>query len=136
MELIKFPFRARVLQKKGLDSKSRRCAIDLEIREIDAAIAALRTRKRRLLTEYRKELYAGISGSAVVIASLMLQAPYAASSVPLPPSSIPLSASSSSARLSTLSAAIRFAIRQTPSLSVGSRKKSATVGGHNASASA
>lgn len=63
VEPLKFPYRARVLLRKGLNFKDKRCELDIEIREIENAIAALRARKRLLLIEYRRELYAGLSAN-------------------------------------------------------------------------
>jgi hypothetical protein len=134
VELVKFPYRARVMFRKGLNFKDKRCELDIEIREIDAAIAALRARKRTLLIEYRRELCAGLGG--VVALSLIVAGHYAASSLPLSPASMPVSASSTTERLSGLNAAIRFAIAHTPSWSLGSRNRSPGLQSRKASAKA
>ena len=54
--LLKFPAKARETPPAGLEIRDRQDELDTAIREVDVAIAALRSRKRVLLAEYQREL--------------------------------------------------------------------------------
>lgn len=54
--VLKFPTKHRAVERLGLDHDDRQAALDEEMRMIDSAIAALRLRRRVLLSEYLEEL--------------------------------------------------------------------------------
>lgn len=65
--IVKFPRETAVLRRLGLAHPARRAAIDKEIREIDAALTALKSRRRLLVSEYQREIEMIVRGSGVAV---------------------------------------------------------------------
>ena len=56
MSVVRFPRGAKARQRLGLSRSGRQAALDCELREIDAAMAALKTRRRVVVSELKQEV--------------------------------------------------------------------------------
>ncbi len=54
--VVRFPKKRAILNRLGLVFATKQVALDTEIRQVDQAIAALKERRRVLLSEYKKEV--------------------------------------------------------------------------------
>ncbi len=54
--VVRFPKKQAMLRRLGLVRATKQVALDTEIRQVDQAIAALKERRRILLSEYKKEV--------------------------------------------------------------------------------
>ena len=54
--IVRFPKKLAILNRLGLVTATKQVALDTEIRQVDQAIAALKERRRVLISEYKKEV--------------------------------------------------------------------------------